>query len=88
MEPNPTPNNDQTQKRSVSTTDLLIWSFQITRGMQYLASRHVFHGDLAARNVLLCHDNIVKIGDFGLARCIDKTGDYRKTENVMIKQTN
>lgn len=27
--------------RTVTTTDLLSWSFQVARGMQYLASRKV-----------------------------------------------
>ena len=62
--------------RSVTTEDLLIWSFQIARGMDYLASRKVLHGDLAARNILLCDENVVKICDFGLARSLYKDEDY------------
>lgn len=69
-------------KRSVTTTDLLCWSFQVARGMQYLASRKVLHGDLAARNILLCDDNVVKICDFGLARSMYKTDNYRKKGEV------
>lgn len=42
----------------------------------------VLHGDLAARNVLLAEDNIVKICDFGLARSIYKNDEYKKQENV------
>ncbi|XP_075235082.1 vascular endothelial growth factor receptor 1-like [Lycorma delicatula] len=57
---------NNTQK--ISTQDLLCWSFQIARGMEYLASRKVLHGDLAARNVLLAENNIVKICDFGLSK--------------------
>lgn len=69
----------------ITTTDLLIWSFQIARGMHYLASRKVLHGDLAARNVLLGDDNVVKICDFGLARSMYKTGNYQiKTEVNVI----
>lgn len=44
--------------------------------MDYLASRNVFHGDLAARNVLLCENNIVKIADFGLARSLSQCSFY------------
>uniref|UniRef100_A0A182MN07 Receptor protein-tyrosine kinase n=1 Tax=Anopheles culicifacies TaxID=139723 RepID=A0A182MN07_9DIPT len=64
--------------RSVNTTDLVSWASQIASGMEYLAKRKVLHGDLAARNILLCDDNVVKICDFGLARSMYKSGNYKK----------
>ncbi|XP_035905716.1 vascular endothelial growth factor receptor 1-like isoform X3 [Anopheles stephensi] len=64
--------------RSVNTTDLVCWASQIASGMEYLASRKVLHGDLAARNILLCDDNVVKICDFGLARSMYKSDNYKK----------
>ncbi|XP_055309598.1 platelet-derived growth factor receptor alpha-like [Sitodiplosis mosellana] len=68
----------------MTTTDLLCWSFQITRGMHYLASRKVLHGDLAARNILLCDNNVIKICDFGLARSLYKTDIYRKNKEALL----
>lgn len=64
--------------RSVTTTDLVCWASQVASGMEYLASRRVLHGDLAARNILLCDDNVVKICDFGLARSMYKSDNYKK----------
>ncbi|XP_058815149.1 vascular endothelial growth factor receptor 1 isoform X2 [Topomyia yanbarensis] len=64
--------------RSVTTTDLVCWASQVASGMEYLASRKVLHGDLAARNILLCDDNVVKICDFGLARSMYKSDNYKK----------
>jgi serine/threonine protein kinase len=52
----------------LSTEDLIHMSYQVSRGLEYLASRSIIHRDLAARNVLVCEENIVKISDFGLAR--------------------
>ena len=52
--------------------------------MDYLASRKVLHGDLAARNILLCEDNIVKICDFGLARSMYKTDNYKKKGEAIL----
>ncbi|XP_034472515.1 vascular endothelial growth factor receptor 1-like [Drosophila innubila] len=74
-------NTDLTETMMVSTTDLVIWAFQVARGMDYLSSKKVLHGDLAARNILLCEDNVVKICDFGLARSMYRDNNYKKSEN-------
>ena len=36
--------------------------------MDYLTSKGIYHGDLAARNVLLTETRDVKISDFGISR--------------------
>lgn len=52
--------------------------------MDYLASRNILHGDLAARNILLCDDNVVKICDFGLARSMYKSNNYKKQGKALL----
>ncbi|KAK0165046.1 hypothetical protein PV328_003603 [Microctonus aethiopoides] len=64
--------------KPICTQDLLSWAFQVARGMEYLSQRKVLHGDLAARNILLAEDNIVKICDFGLAKTMYKDENYKK----------
>lgn len=71
-----------TPNRLVTTTDIVCWLFQMARGMEHLTSKKIIHGDLAARNVLLCENNVVKICDFGLARSMYKSSNYVKKEDV------
>jgi FMS-like tyrosine kinase 1 len=51
--------------------------------MNYLSSKKVLHGDLAARNVLLAKDKIVKICDFGLSRSLQNSSNYMKVNNTV-----
>ncbi|CAB3362881.1 Hypothetical predicted protein [Cloeon dipterum] len=64
--------------KEITTRDLVCWSYQVARGMQYLASRRIVHADLAARNILLADHNVVKICDFGLARNLYSYANYLK----------
>ncbi|XP_076036134.1 vascular endothelial growth factor receptor 1-like [Oratosquilla oratoria] len=62
----------------ITTSDLVCWGWQVSKGMEYLKQRKVLHGDLALRNLLFAYPNVVKISDFGLARDIYKREFYQK----------
>lgn len=64
--------------RTFSSKDLLRWSHEIGKGMEYLSSKRVIHGDLAARNVLINDSFIAKVGDFGLSKHIFQYSTYQK----------
>jgi hypothetical protein len=52
----------------LNDADLLSFCYQISSGMEYLASLNIIHRDLACRNVLVDNNKLLKISDFGLAR--------------------
>ena len=52
--------------------------------MDYIVKKKVLHGDLAARNILLADDGVVKVADFGLARQLYQEYDYKKEGKVSV----
>ena len=39
----------------------------------------MYHGDLAARNILVCKENIVKISDFGISKKLYEDYEHQMT---------
>ena len=50
---------------------------QAAREMECLHSRKYVHRELAARNILVGHGGVVKIGDFGMVRELSDNDFYR-----------
>lgn len=55
---------------------LLLYAWQICKGMEYLGSQRYVHRDLASRNILVENETHVKIGDFGLAKLLPQDKEY------------
>uniref|UniRef100_A0A914PE65 Protein kinase domain-containing protein n=1 Tax=Panagrolaimus davidi TaxID=227884 RepID=A0A914PE65_9BILA len=58
-------NLEETQKKIKK--EFFIFAWQISHGLEFLASEGVIHRDLAARNILIDADKSAKITDFGLS---------------------
>ncbi|XP_058120021.1 vascular endothelial growth factor receptor 1-like [Anopheles ziemanni] len=68
--------------RVFNTNHLIHWAVQVADGMAYLASKHVLHGDLAARNILLTNKYVAKISDFGVMRNVQLRNFYQKHPTI------
>lgn len=68
----------------LTRADLLKISVQVAAGMEYLASQHFVHRDLATRNCLVGDMLVIKIGDFGMSRDVYSTDYYRVGRHTML----
>lgn len=68
---------------------LLSYAYQVANGMSYLEQMQIIHRDVAARNMLVNKDDIVKISDFGLAKLqsIYQSSPEGSTTELPVKWT-
>ncbi|KAG9283346.1 receptor-type tyrosine-protein kinase FLT3 [Astyanax mexicanus] len=76
--------SEDEELQTLTYDDLLSFSYQVAKGMEFLSSKNCIHRDLAARNVLVTRGRLVKIGDFGLARDIENDSNYVVRGNARL----
>lgn len=58
---------------------ILNWIKQLCSALNYIHSKNILHRDLKSRNIFLDSANNAKLGDFGIAKVLEHTGDFAKT---------
>uniref|UniRef100_A0A0N5C791 receptor protein-tyrosine kinase n=1 Tax=Strongyloides papillosus TaxID=174720 RepID=A0A0N5C791_STREA len=79
---------DPSNKKYIDVKRLLSFSWQVSDGMYYLATKNLIHRDLAARNILLDSNLVAKIGDFGLSRVFNSQDYDVEMQNEYMLRTN
>jgi serine/threonine protein kinase len=64
---------------SFSENEVLFTFVQILLALAYLHERRILHRDLKPQNIFLTNHGVVKLGDLGVAKSLDGTGDLAKT---------
>ncbi|CAF1285061.1 unnamed protein product, partial [Didymodactylos carnosus] len=55
------------------------WFIQVCMAIQYIHERNILHRDLKTQNIFLTKNNIVKVGDLGIARILDNVNELATT---------
>ncbi|KXJ28678.1 Serine/threonine-protein kinase Nek1 [Exaiptasia diaphana] len=58
---------------------ILDWFTQLLLALKHIHGFNVLHRDLKTQNIFLTKSNVVKLGDFGIARILDSTTDHAQT---------
>lgn len=59
---------------------ILDWFTQLCLGLKHVHDRKILHRDIKCQNVFLTKQNIVKMGDFGIARVLRHTVDLARSQ--------
>jgi NIMA (never in mitosis gene a)-related kinase len=60
-------------------TQILDWFTQICLSLKHIHDKKILHRDLKAQNIFLTKNGLVKLGDFGIAKCLEFTLEQAKT---------
>uniref|UniRef100_A0A7S0HQ13 non-specific serine/threonine protein kinase n=2 Tax=Hanusia phi TaxID=3032 RepID=A0A7S0HQ13_9CRYP len=70
---------EKRRMRAFPENEVVSWFLQIALALQYMHEEHILHRDLKTQNIFLTRNNIIKLGDFGIAKVLEGTLEMAKT---------
>ncbi|XP_062271156.1 interferon-induced very large GTPase 1-like [Scomber scombrus] len=67
------------QGQLFSEEQILDWFVQICLALKHIHDRKILHRDIKPQNIFLTKDGTVQLGDFGIARVLNSTGELATT---------
>ena len=58
---------------------ILDWFTQVCLAIKHIHDRKILHRDIKSQNIFLMKSGQIKLGDFGIAKCLNQTIDKAKT---------
>ena len=71
--------NQKKKGKYFSENQILDYFTQICLAIKHIHDRKILHRDIKSQNIFLMKNNRVKLGDFGIAKCLNGTFDKAKT---------
>ena len=62
-----------------SEDKILDWFTQVCLAIKHIHDRKILHRDIKSQNIFLTKNGEVKLGDFGIAKCLNQTQDKTQT---------
>ncbi|XP_062293112.1 serine/threonine-protein kinase Nek1-like, partial [Scomber scombrus] len=63
----------------LSEEQILDWFVQICLALKHIHDRNIIHRDIKPQNIFLTKDGTVQLGEFGIARVLNSTGELATT---------
>ncbi len=62
------------------TKQIIDWLVQLCLGLKHIHDRKILHRDIKSQNIFFTKNNMVKVGDFGIAKSLEFTMAKAKTQ--------
>ncbi|GLI70234.1 hypothetical protein VaNZ11_015018 [Volvox africanus] len=69
----------QHEKKPFSEDEIMFWFVQVVLALYHVHGKHVLHRDLKSQNIFIGEGNLLKLGDFGIARVLNSDTELART---------